>query len=242
LVTASEDHDVSPALWSAVVAVAMIVAAALVGPLGLVDPVGVRSRMAVLAAGVAGVAGVAERRRDRSDGLPAALEEVARRLRSGSSLQAALALAAPTVDGPLRWQWERVIADVEAGVHLPVALDGWAHRVPVPDVRLAVAAFTLGADVGGRRAAAIESVAMTLHERAALTRDVSAHATSARLSAAVLVVAPLVFSLSMVAIDPRTRAVLIGSSLGWSCVAGGIVLDGVGAWWMSRVLRGALPR
>ena len=52
-----------------------------------------------------------------------------------------------------------------------------------------------------------------------------------------MVIAPLAFALLAGSVDQRIIATLFGTPIGWSCVVLGIILDGLGALWMARLLR-----
>ena len=170
--------------------------------------------------------------------LPAALEAVARSLRSGAALRAAVAEAAAVTPGSLGADLARVARAAEAD-GIVAALDGWAGARPLPGVRLAVAALCLGAETGGAQARAIDGVAMTLRQRLAVAAEARALASQARASAAVIALAPLLFCGLTSATDRRVGAFLFGSGAGAAVLAAGLLLDGVGAWWMARLTRPA---
>ena len=73
----------------------------------------------------------------------------------------------------------------------------------------------------------------TLRDRVALDREVAALSSQARASAAVLVVAPVVFAGLAAVGRPTGRRVLLGSPLGWACLAAGAASTRSGALWMS---------
>ena len=87
---------------------------------------------------------------------------------------------------------------------LASALDGWAERRPLPSVRLGVAALALAAETGGASARAVDGVAETIRGRLAVGAEVRALSAQARLSALVIVLAPLAFSALAVASDGGT--------------------------------------
>ncbi len=167
--------------------------------------------------------------------LPELLEAMARSLRSGASLRQAVeeAAAAPGLVGH---DLRLVTAEVAAGVSLVTALDRWGRRRPLPGVRLAVSALGLGAETGGAHARALDGVAATLRARSAVAGEVRALSAQARLSAVVIVVAPLGFSALAAATDERTAA-FFGTPLGLACLAAGLALDAVAALWMHRLSR-----
>lgn len=167
--------------------------------------------------------------------LPEALEAVARSLRSGASLRQAVeeAGAAP---GSVGHDLRAVAREVAAGVPLATALDGWGRRRPLPGVRLAVSALGLGAETGGAHARALDGVAATLRARAGVAGEVRALSAQARLSAVVIVLAPLGFSALAAATDERTAGFFV-TPLGLACLAAGLALDALAALWMHRLSR-----
>jgi len=192
------------------------------------------------AAGAGGVAVLIAVRRGRSatlleQALPGALEAVARSLRSGASLRAALAEAASATDGRLGAELARVDADTRRGVPLVVALEALAARLPLPGVRLAVAALTLGVETGGAQARAVDGVATTLRDRLAAHAEGRALAAQTRASVWVIAISPAAFCAFAVTTDPRTARFFFRSAAGLTFLALGLALDGAGALWMRRL-------
>jgi tight adherence protein B len=180
------------------------------------------------------------RRRRYVSSLPAALDEVARALRSGSSIPLALAGAGPaTGGGPAGSALGRVANRVELGVPLEASLDQLAAEEPYAETQLVVAALAIAADAGGRAAPAVESVSATLRERAGAAQEVLAQSVQARLSAAVIGVLPLAFAVWCITTDDRAAAFLLTTPGGWACAATGLALLVLGAWWMRRIIGSA---
>lgn len=225
------------ALWSAGSLAAVVLAAVAAGP-----------GMAVVACAVAVLGGLAalrlwrHRRRDLGDrALAAVLEAMARSLRAGSSMTQALrdvesgTLGAPIGDD-LRW----LVAMIDRGCSLDDAFDRWAASAASTPRHLAATALGLAARTGGAPARLIDSVAATLREREHLEREARALSTQARASAAVMAAAPFVFAVMAAMIDPGVMDFLVHSSAGLACVVVGLLLEGAGGWWMSRLV-GARP-
>lgn len=168
--------------------------------------------------------------------LPGALEAVARSLRSGAGLQAALAEAGAATPGPLGEDL-RHVARAAAAVGVVDALEDWAGRRSLPGVRLGVAALSLGAETGGPQARAVDGVATTLRMRLAVAAEARALASQARASAAVIAVAPLLFCGLAAGTDPRIADFLFRSAAGVTVLAAGLLLDAIGALWMARLTR-----
>jgi tight adherence protein B len=181
-------------------------------------------------------------RRGRGDArleaaLPAALESVARTLRSGGSIRQAVEEAAAMTPGPLGDELARVATSAARGVPLVIALEDLAGRRPLPGVRLAVAALCLGIETGGAQARAVDGVAATLRERLGVAAEVRALAAQARISAVVIGLAPLGFGAFAAATDPRISAFVFHSAPGLALVCAGVALDALGWLWMNRLSR-----
>lgn len=159
------------------------------------------------------------------------LEAVARSLRSGAGLHTALAeaTAAAGIHGA---ELGAVLRATERGTPLPVALDGWRDRADSATVGLAVAALSFGVHTGASLARAVDGAAASLRERQAIRAEVRGQAAQARSSAAVVGLAPAVFTGVATTADPAVAAFLFSSPLGWACLAVGAGLEIAGLVWM----------
>jgi tight adherence protein B len=198
------------------------------------------TQQAVLQVAANAAARIGRRRRDAKRverDLPLAMEEIARGLRTGASLRQAIAEAAAVSKGAVGNDLGHVVAHVDHGAPLAIAVEWWVEHRPLPGVRLAAAALALGAETGGAQARAVDGVAATLRERLAAAAEVRAQATQARVSAAVIALAPIAFCALATATDPRTATFLFRTPAGLVLLAGGLGLDALGALWMNRLTR-----
>lgn len=188
--------------------------------------------------------GAALRRRGRPEHtapLQLFCDDVARRLRTGASLTAAVV---DTIDAAER--------SPHAGAPHPV-LVAIAHRAsvgdplaeaariattdhPDADVQLVAHVLAVAADHGGAPAEAIDRAASTLRERAALRAERHAQSASARLSTRVMTALPVAFTGFVAATDPDVRHVLLRTPIGWGCLATGLALNLAGRAWARRLL------
>lgn len=234
---ADAGYDGDPAVaWTAWLA--GLAAAVVLGLLAGSPALGVLAPVAV----AVGSLTVVRSRRGRADAdleraLPAALEAVARGLRSGASLGQALSEAAGATSGRLGAELRRVSAEAGHGTSLVESLDRLAVRRELPGVRLAVAALCLGVETGGAQARAVDGVAVTMRERLAVAAEVQALSSQARISALVIGLAPLGFGAFAAATDPGHADFLLRTPLGLGFVSVGLALDGLGWLWMKRLSR-----
>lgn len=166
-------------------------------------------------------------------GLEEVCDRLARDLRSGSSLTAAVLDAAAEMHHPFL---ASVADSVHAGSPLAAAIDAAVPPHPDPDVALVAQVLAVAAEHGGAPAEAIDRAASTLRERSALRAERIAQAASARLSTRVMTVLPVGFTALVAAGDPSVRTVLLRTPIGWTCVALGLALNLLGRAWARRAM------
>jgi len=163
--------------------------------------------------------------------IPDALDRVVRQLRSGSTLPIALRRVGD--DDPV---FLRLSEEIGSGQPMRDSIDAWRSEAALPNRKLAATALELASTTGGASARVLDGVAASLRERVALEREVAALSSQSRASAAVLVIAPVVFAVAAALFDHRILEVLVGRPIGWVCMGLGLGLDGLGALWMARLI------
>ncbi|HEX4901471.1 MAG TPA: type II secretion system F family protein [Acidimicrobiales bacterium] len=174
--------------------------------------------------------------RRRAGQLPDALDAIGAGLRGGLGLAGAIGGAA-AVGPPLGPELAAIGRQVAAGLALDEAISRWRAASPDPATALAGAALGVAASVGGPGARAVDGAAASLRDRLAAEAEADALATQAKASAAVLTAAPLVFAALLTSLDPTAARFLLGTPLGWLCIAAGLGLDVAGACWMAALVR-----
>jgi tight adherence protein B len=195
--------------------------------------------------GYLGWAGVRLAQRARLHGIATAadmaefLDAIAASMRSGMSVEEAF-FAVPTTVASLRIEQQRIARRIERGDAFDDALTHAATRaVDGSMFRSAAAACAMAARYGGRAIAAIEGLAAGMRVRDAAFTEMRTHTTQARLSAMVMVCSPIGYFVFMFAVDPSSTWQSATSPAGVGCIVVGLVLDGLAAWWIRRLIRGA---
>lgn len=210
-----------------------------------------RSRRSVVARTVAAGNGTSSTRRwsvprwpvggrsDRAADDAATIETIARSLRSGSSVHAALDEAAAR-EGALAEQLRRVVTSVSGG---RLAADELSRAASVaPEVlRPALRLLAVAIHDGGSTADAVARTAAVVRDDQALRADARVQSTQARTSALAITALPLLFVALSMLTAPAVPGFLFGRQLGWLVLAVGLGLDALGWWWMRRLTHGALP-
>ena len=177
-------------------------------------------------------------RRDRliESQLPGFLEAIARGLRTGLQLGPAAVEAASSTPPPLHHELATLAAELRQGLRSADVFDRWARRRPDSGTGLAAAAMAFAASAGGARARAIDGVAATLRDRAALELEVRSLTSQARVSAMMIAALPAGFMLLSAGVGDHAAGFLFTTRLGLVILACGLSLDAVGALWMRRIV------
>jgi tight adherence protein B len=160
-------------------------------------------------------------------------ELVARALRSGSSLSAAIATGADA-DSPMAPLAATVVQHIGRGEPLVAALDA-SGVDPAGAAGLAVTVLRSCARFGGPAAAPLERVAAALRSREAVLAEQRAHSAQARLSARVLTFIPIALLGLLATTDGTVRDAIV-TPAGAAVVTVGAALNACGSWWMRRII------
>lgn len=176
------------------------------------------------------------------DNVPVVLDEVARELRAGGAVAAALdRVAAPGGDHA---ELLGAFRDARAA-SLPVdqALEAWArdHASDPPTLAASVAAaagaLATAMATGGRSAYALEGVGEALRAESDAAAEARAQGSQGRASAVVLAaLAPASLVLGAL-VAPESARVLVTEPLGAAVLVTGSACELLGIWWMRRILR-----
>ncbi len=159
-------------------------------------------------------------------------DDIARLVRSGTSLRDALTCAASDDPGI-----ERAVGTLRLALDRGVTVTEAVSRVDAPGrhLQLALSVIATAGRVGGPSAAAVDRTAMTLRRRASEIDDRSTHAAQARLSTHVMTAVPLLMLAVLTASDDDVRAVTM-TPAGIASITAGLGLNMTGWWWMRRIV------
>lgn len=183
--------------------------------------------------------------------LPSALaawaDDLARALRHGSTLHAALTHTIPT-DAVIEQRSASLRHWLDRGATVAEACDEWAvdlspghtpsrrtvSRDRVELLATMSAVLAAAASLGGAAAAPLDRLAVTMRQRASDDLERSAQSAQAKMSAKVLTSVPLAVLALLLLTDADVRAVTTSAS-GGTAVALGLALNAGGAAWMKRI-------
>lgn len=158
-------------------------------------------------------------------------DDIARRVRSGSSLRDAVTVL------PMDAATERASSALRLAIDRGLSVVDAVGRVDDagPHLRLALGVIATTSRVGGPSAASIDRTAMLLRQRAGDLDERSSQAAQARLSTHVMTAVPLLMLGVLVATDDDVRSAAT-SPVGAGCIVAGLMLNAIGWWWMRRIV------
>jgi tight adherence protein B len=158
-------------------------------------------------------------------------DDVARRVRAGDALAAAVRDASGT--GPMNVVAESIRRRLERGMPVDGAVAAVDDAGPAATLALEVVGVV--ATIGGSAAEPIERVAATLRQRVADLHERRAQTAQARLSATVMSILPVAALAVSVSVSAPVRSA-VGSPPGLAAIGLGIALNGAGWCWMRRMI------
>jgi tight adherence protein B len=173
------------------------------------------------------------------EGLPGALDAVARAAAAGVSSVEAVRQGAAAAAGELADDLAGAVAGVDRGSTLVAELEAWARRRDRAEVDLVASGLAMAIVTGG-------SISWTAHHLADVVRAnlesraaIVAQAAQARASAVVIGATPVVVLAVTAIVDPAAASILFGTAVGQGCLVAGLLLAGLAIWWMAAIIRSA---
>ena len=173
----------------------------------------------------------------RDEQLADAVSALTAAVRSGMSVPQAVAYAMREAEEPVAGDLARLVADVELGVPLGDAVDGWAERTGSEDAQLVAGALDLHRRSGGDLPAVLDQVAATIRDRVAVGRETRALTAQARLSGWILGVLPIVFFAFLWLTSRRDIQAALSTPAGLASVLTGVGLEVGAFFWIRSLLR-----
>lgn len=179
----------------------------------------------------------ANRRRTRfADQLPDTLMILASTLRAGYGVQQALNGVTEETESPTKEEFTRAVVETRIGRDLGDALEGIHGRVGNEDFLWVIRAIGINRELGGDLAEILDNVGETIRDRAQVKAQVRSLTAEGRLSALVLMVLPVFVAGFIQLTNPGYINLLFQDARGWSALAFGATLLGMGGLWIKKIV------
>ncbi len=178
----------------------------------------------------------AQRMRKFETVLPEAIDLLARALRAGHSLTAAIEMVAREVADPVGSEFRRVFEEQNFGLPMREALLNLANRLPVKDLQFLVTAMLVQKETGGNLAEVLDKTGAVIRERARLLGQLRIYTAQGRLTGWILGLLPFIVFLLMNMVHPGYAHVLLSDPTGRKAVWIGLGLMLIGIWMIRRIV------
>jgi tight adherence protein B len=173
-----------------------------------------------------------------AENLPNGLSSISGSIKAGRSLEAAFETAAQTAPYPVADEFKQVRAEMGLGVPMQQALTNLYQRIRNNhELKILITGISIHQELGGNLSEILDNLERTIRDRFAMKRELSTLSAQGKISIWVLVGIPIFLMLFFFKSNPEQFASFIHSSQGENIIWAVIVLNAVGFFWMSRVIR-----
>lgn len=161
------------------------------------------------------------------ENFPDVLDSLARALRAGYPLSAAMNICAAEAAAPVAAELRHTATEANLGRGWPQALENLGRRVPLLEVNTFIAAIQLHARTGGRLSEVMAGLAEQMREGLALQGEVRSLAAHGKMTGLILTILPVGIAVMMMIVSPGYMNVLFNHPMGKTLIAaaiGGLVL------------------
>jgi tight adherence protein B len=168
---------------------------------------------------------------------PEALDLLSRAIRAGHAFQTAMGMVADELPPPVGPEFRKTFDRQNFGLPLREALNELSERVSLLDVRFFVTAVLIQRETGGNLAEILDNLAGVVRERFKILRQVRVHTAHGRFTGYVLLALPAALGVALVFINPDLMRLLFQERMGHMLLAGAMVLQTIGFFWIRAVVK-----
>ncbi len=168
--------------------------------------------------------------------MPDAIDLMARSLRAGHSIGAALEMVAEQSPEPLAGEFARVFQQQRFGLRFRDALLEMADRVPSADLHFLVTAILVQRETGGDLTDILDRTTHVIRERVRIEGEVQTYTAQGRLTGWILSLLPVVLLVLINMISPGYSHMLFTDPTGQKMLYAGGGLIMLGAFLISRIV------
>lgn len=148
------------------------------------------------------------RLRQFENALPDAIDLFARAMRAGHNIHSGLEVIAGETYDPVRMEFRKLMEELALGSQVDIALRSLAKRVPLVDLHFFVTGVVLQRQTGANIVGVMENLSLVIRERLNMAAKLKAHTAQQRLSATVMILAPIVTGVMFYFLKPDYLQVL----------------------------------
>ena len=167
--------------------------------------------------------------------LPDAIDLFGRAMRAGHNIHGGLEVIANETYDPVKMEFRKLMDEVALGAPTDLALRNLGRRVPIVDLHFFVTGVILQRQTGANIIGVLEGLSQVIRERLTMAAKLKAHTAQQRLSAIVMIFAPLVTGIAFFLIRPEHVRVLWTDPIGILFFTYAIISEIIGAFVLWRI-------
>jgi len=171
-----------------------------------------------------------------NQGLPDAIDLMARALRAGHSLSSAIEVLSEQAGAGVATEFNVVFRQQNFGVPLRDALLQMADRVPSKDLRFLVTAMLVQKETGGNLTEILDRTAHVIRERIRIGGEVRVRTAQGRLTGTILSLLPVLMLVLTSLLNPEYARILLHDPVGHKLLYVGAGLILVGTFFIRRIV------
>jgi tight adherence protein B len=173
-----------------------------------------------------------------SSALPEAIDMMARALRAGHSMAAAIEMVSLDAPDPVAAEFGEVFRQQNFGLPLREALMQMLEKVPSQDLRVLITAILVQRDTGGNLIELLDRSAFLIRDRVRLRGEIRTHTAQGRMTGWLLSALPIAMLVLINIVNPGYSSILFSDPFGRKLVYGGILLPAAGSFIINRIVNG----
>lgn len=171
-----------------------------------------------------------------NNGLPDAIDLMARALRAGHSLSSAIEVLSEQAIEPVAVEFHAVFRQQNFGLPLRDALLQMAERVPSKDLQFMVTAMLVQKETGGNLTEILDRTAYVIRDRIRIEGEVRVKTAQGRLTGWILSLLPVILLALLNMIDPGYSHVLLHDPMGQKLLYLGAGLIVIGTFAIRKIV------
>ncbi|MBI4126411.1 MAG: type II secretion system F family protein [Deltaproteobacteria bacterium] len=168
---------------------------------------------------------------------PETLDHIAAGLRAGLSLHQACESVAVSTIGATKRAFDALVHQVHAGATIDEGFHDLARRVPIEDVQITAQTIAILSTTGGNLIEVFSKLATTIRERHRVKKKIQTATTQGKVQGVMLLFLPWGLASLLALATPSYLEPLWQTSLGFGAVTMAVVLEGIGAWFLWRIIQ-----
>jgi len=159
-----------------------------------------------------------------NNGLAEGIDTMARSLRAGHSVVAAIGIVAEQGPEHICTEFAEVFKKQNFGLPMRECLMQMLERIPSQDLRVLVTGILVQKDTGGNLAEILDRIVYVIRERVRIKNEIKTHTAQGRLTGWILCLLPVVMLVLINMINPGYSDVLFHDPIGQKMLIAGVVL------------------